>query len=235
MGLFDKKYCDICGDKIGMLGNRKLEDGNMCKDCAKKLSPLMTERRKMSVEDIKDHLNYREQNQREVAQFQVTRTLGCDYTKLLIDENAKKFLVTKSNHWQNENPDVIAFDQVTGCQTEIEEIREELWRKNEDGGLVRYNPPRYDIDYDFHVTIHVNSPYFSEIKFDITGSNVKERHSVEYQEAERQMDEIRKVFDQMHDELRENRSPKAPGVCETCGATTVPDAKGCCEYCGSVM
>jgi len=33
MGLFDKKYCDICGEKIGLLGNRKLEDGNLCKDC----------------------------------------------------------------------------------------------------------------------------------------------------------------------------------------------------------
>ena len=32
MGLFDKKYCDICGEKIGLLGNRKLEDGNLCKD-----------------------------------------------------------------------------------------------------------------------------------------------------------------------------------------------------------
>ena len=36
MGLFDKKFCDICGEKIGMLGNRKLEDGNMCKNCAAK-------------------------------------------------------------------------------------------------------------------------------------------------------------------------------------------------------
>ena len=39
MGLFDKKICDICGEKIGLLGNRKLDDGNLCKDCAKKLSP----------------------------------------------------------------------------------------------------------------------------------------------------------------------------------------------------
>ena len=30
MALFGKKYCDICGDKIGLLGNRKLDDGNMC-------------------------------------------------------------------------------------------------------------------------------------------------------------------------------------------------------------
>ena len=30
MGLFDKKICDICGEKIGLLGNRKLDDGNLC-------------------------------------------------------------------------------------------------------------------------------------------------------------------------------------------------------------
>ena len=45
MGLFDKKYCDICGEKIGMLGNRKLEDGNLCKNCARKLSPWFSDRR----------------------------------------------------------------------------------------------------------------------------------------------------------------------------------------------
>lgn len=37
MGFFDKKYCDVCGEKIGLLGNRKLEDGNLCKNCAAKL------------------------------------------------------------------------------------------------------------------------------------------------------------------------------------------------------
>lgn len=26
MGLFDKKFCSICGEKIGLLGNRKLEE-----------------------------------------------------------------------------------------------------------------------------------------------------------------------------------------------------------------
>ena len=37
MGLFDKKYCSICGEKIGLFGNRKLEDGNLCKNCEAKL------------------------------------------------------------------------------------------------------------------------------------------------------------------------------------------------------
>ena len=63
MGLFDKKYCDICGEKIGLLGNRKLEDGNLCKDCARKLSPFFSERRNSTVEDIKRQLAYRAENE----------------------------------------------------------------------------------------------------------------------------------------------------------------------------
>ncbi len=35
MGLFDKKICDICGEKIGLLGNRKLDDGNLWGLCKK--------------------------------------------------------------------------------------------------------------------------------------------------------------------------------------------------------
>ena len=38
--IFEKKSCDICGGEIGLLGNRKLEDGNLCKECAKKLSQM---------------------------------------------------------------------------------------------------------------------------------------------------------------------------------------------------
>ena len=63
MGLFDKKYCDICGEKIGLLGNRKLENGNLCKTCAKKLSPWFSDRRNSTVEEIKAQLAYREENQ----------------------------------------------------------------------------------------------------------------------------------------------------------------------------
>lgn len=52
MGLFDKKNCDICGEKIGLLGNRKLDDGNLCKNCARKLSPWFEERRHSTVETL---------------------------------------------------------------------------------------------------------------------------------------------------------------------------------------
>ena len=39
------------------MGNQKLEDGNLCKDCAKQLSPWFSDRRRSTVEDIKNALD----------------------------------------------------------------------------------------------------------------------------------------------------------------------------------
>ena len=89
--IFEKKNCDICGNEIKFMGNRKLEDGNLCKECASKLSPFFSERRRSTVEDIRGQLAYREANQAEVAAFNVTRTLG-NNTKVLFDEDAQKFM-----------------------------------------------------------------------------------------------------------------------------------------------
>ena len=58
--IFEKKECAICGGEIGLLGNRKLEDGNMCKECANKLSPWCDDRRHSTVQKIAAQLEYRE-------------------------------------------------------------------------------------------------------------------------------------------------------------------------------
>ncbi|MGN0542662.1 MAG: DUF4428 domain-containing protein, partial [Acutalibacteraceae bacterium] len=84
MGLFDKKFCDICGEKIGLLGNRKLEDGNMCKDCAKKLSPFFSDRRSSTIDEIKQQLAYREQNKQVLAGFTPNLTFG-EEKKIYVD------------------------------------------------------------------------------------------------------------------------------------------------------
>ena len=236
MGLFDKKFCDICGNKIGLLGNRKLEDGNMCKDCAALLSPFTTDRRRTTLADIKEHLAYREANKADVAAFNVTRTLG-GKTKVLLDEDAGKFIVTSASRWQSENPDVMLFSQVTGCQTEVRETRTELKTKDKEGKSISFNPPRYDIDYDFYITINVNSPYFSDIEFKLNSNRVDLRGSIEYREFERQANEIKQTLTQARQAARENiaaaNAPKVAKMCPACGATTMPDASGRCEYCGA--
>ena len=172
MGLFDKKFCDVCGAKIGLLGNRKLEDGNLCKDCAAKLSPWFSDRRRSTVADIKAQLADREANQEKVAAFHATRTLGENYI-VYLDEDAKKFIVSTSSNFRNGNPDVLDFSQVTGCDLEIDEDRDEVTYKDAEGHSVSYNPPRYDYDYDFNIHLRVNHPWFDEMTFRLNKSSVR--------------------------------------------------------------
>jgi len=172
MGLFDKKDCNICGGKIGMLGNRKLDDGNLCKDCANKLSPFFSDRRRSTVADIAQQLAYREANKAAVAAFSTTRTLGTG-TKVLLDENAGRFMVTAARKLEEENPDVMDFAQVTGSNIDMHESRDELKQKDSAGNEISYIPPRYVFKYDFHCIINVNTPYFDEIKFKLNNSTIK--------------------------------------------------------------
>ena len=123
--------------------------------------------------------------------------------KVLLDEDARKFIVTSFSNWQSENPDVVDFSQVTGCQTEIREIRTELKVRDKDGQEMSFSPPRYDYDYDFYITIHVNSPWFNEMGFKINDRRVNQRGSVEYREMERQANEIKTALTQVRQELRE--------------------------------
>lgn len=172
MGLFDKKYCDICGEKIGLLGNRKLEDGNLCKDCAKNLSPWFNERRHSTVADIKNQLAYREENKQKVAQFRTTRSIG-ENQKVLFDENNRWFTVTRSSTPNtNENPDIIDYSDFTGCRLDIDENKTEIYRQTNDGKNEHYNPPRYKYLYTFEIIINVNNPYFDEIRFHLNSGSV---------------------------------------------------------------
>ena len=171
MGLFDKKYCDICGEKIGLLGNRKLEDGNLCKDCAKQLSPWFSDRRRSTVEDIKRQLAYREENRSRASQFRTTRSYGEDW-KVLLDEEHRWFTVTRARDLADANPDILDYTALTGCRVDIDESRTEQKREGPDGKEVSYNPPRYEYSYDFEVIISVNNPYFDEMKFRLNNSSV---------------------------------------------------------------
>lgn len=170
--MFEKKICSICGGEIGLLGNRKLEDGNMCKECAKKLSPWFSDRRSSTVEQIQEQLAYREDNKQAVDAFHTTRTLGVG-TKVLLDEDAHKFMVTSSRNLKEANPDVLDYSQVTGCRVDVEEDKDEIKREGPDGTEISYVPPRYIYKYDFYVTINVNTPYFDEIRFRINNSTIE--------------------------------------------------------------
>jgi len=238
MGLFDKKICDFCGGKIGLLGNRKLADGNMCKDCAAKITPYLVGRKQYTVDDMKEHLASREENKQRLASFNATRSLGLT-TKVHIDDGQQLLLVSSSRSYKNENPDIVEFTQVTGCVLDINETKTEVMKDAPDNKKVSYVPPRYTYSYDFYIILSFNHPWFNEIKFKVNSSTIKDSKSIEYRDTEKQANEIRNVLTTLHRQVRtqaaEAAKPKTSVVCPSCGATTLPDQNGRCEYCGSAV
>ena len=236
------------------MGNQKLEDGNLCKDCAKQLSPWFSDRRRSTVEDIKRQLAYREENRGRASQFRTTRSYGED-CKVLLDEEHRWFTVTRARDLADANPDILDYTALTGCRVDIDESRTEQKREGPDGKEVSYNPPRYEYSYDFYITIFVNNPYFDEMRFRLNASSVditpppalrpgmaggyNPETNVEYRSCKRLGEEIRQALTQVRRDVREKieqaAAPKTAVTCPYCGATTTPDASGCCEYCGSAI
>lgn len=263
MGLFDKKYCNICAEKIGLLGNRKLEDGNLCKNCAKKLSPWFEDRRHSTVEEIRAQLQYREENRGRAAQFCVTRSMG-EFTKVLLDEQHRWLTVTSAHDLAEANPDILDFDAVTGCRMDIKEDRSEVMREGPDGKEVSYNPPRYMYSYDFRIIISVRNPYFDEMRLRLNSSDVEmtpmpgtslggrfnrigssfmrggfdPMDYPEYRKYYNMAEEICQAVDAMREQPASSTAPVPGAAAPVGGPWTCPSCGGqnsgkFCEFCGT--
>lgn len=248
MGLFDKKYCDVCGEKIGFLGNKKLKDGNLCKECSNKLSPFFHERRNSTVEEIKAQLIYREENKLQLKNFSPELIFG-NSKKIYIDRNNKKFIVSSLN-WRECNADIISFSDVISVDKEISKNKSEIYYKDENNKTKSYNPPRYEYEYMFNLTINVNSPWFNKIELEISDGNRPESVYTDlYREYEK---EINTIFTILNCEFSKNENEElnvlnslskdeknkflelikfSTWKCKTCGNSNLGEMV--CKNCGS--
>ena len=182
MGLFDKKICDICGEKIGLLGNRKLDDGNLCKDCAKKLSPWFEERRHSTVENIKRQLEYREKNKKAVMDFCITRQINTRNYNVFIDDNKGNFTVARKLD-VNENPDIVPLSAIVQCRVDVDQQQqEETYTK--DGETVSYQPPVYKYEFDYTMRIKVRTQWFDDMDFRLNTFSISSDNRRELMEVE---------------------------------------------------
>lgn len=189
MGLFDKKYCDICGNQIKFLGNRKVEDGNICKDCASKLSPFFSDRKRSTVAQIKEQLAYRERNKTALQSFKPDKIIGKRY-KVYVDTTAGKFVISSANDYRRENADVIDISSISLFQATVEEDKDELYCKDQDGNSVSYVPPRYEYEYKFSIKLMVNNPYFDEIDFELTDERPDSCTSPDFMQYEQMVNDL---------------------------------------------
>ena len=178
MGLFDafkKKDCEICGKEVGMFGYKKLEDGEICKDCLKLLSPWFDDRRHSTVEQIKQQIAYREENRAALNGFRPTMAFGECYTLRVELENGvpSRFVVERTDDYKEENADIISFRDVISFNIDVQESKQELMARNSKGEEISYNPPRFEYSYEFYAKLHVNNPYFDNISFRMFRDEVK--------------------------------------------------------------
>lgn len=113
MGLFDKKFCDICGEKVNMLTQQKLSDGYLCSDCKHKLGSFTSGWKQRNVEDVKKHLELREQNKQKYQQFSCSATAGGRNSSIQVDFNNRWFIFAIDNRdYKSGNPQVFDFSQL---------------------------------------------------------------------------------------------------------------------------
>jgi len=178
MGLFDrfkKQDCEICGKEVGMFGYKKLEDGEICKDCVKLLSPWFDDRRHSTVAQIKEQLAYREENKAALNAFRPTVAYGERYTLRaeLVNGVPSRFVVERTDSYKEENADIVNFKDVTSFNIDVREYDREIKYRNSKGDEVSYNPPRYEYSYDFYAEIHVNHPYFDDMRFQLNRNTIR--------------------------------------------------------------
>ena len=171
--LFEKKVCDICGGEIGMLGNRKLDDGNLCKNCAKELSPWFSDRRHSTVEEIRQQLAYREDNKKKVQMFQITRDFKGSNAHVFIDDQHGWFTIASRINVEN-NPDILELSQITSCRLDVEQERTEEFYEDKEGNEQSYDPPRYNYSYDYKIEIGVRAPWFNEMRMSLNTFSIPE-------------------------------------------------------------
>lgn len=171
--LFEKKVCDICGGEIGMLGNRKLDDGNLCKNCAKELSPWFSDRRHSTVEEIRQQLAYREDNKKKVQMFQITRDFKGSNAHVFIDDQHGWFTIASRINVEN-NPDILELSQITSCRLDVEQERTEEFYEDKEGNEQSYDPPRYNYSYDYKIELGVRAPWFNEMRMSLNTFSIPE-------------------------------------------------------------
>lgn len=186
MGLFSKKNCCICGEKVGILGGLKLKDGDLCKECKKKLSPFFDDGKESTVEDIKKQIAAREENYKKLDELEINKIYG-EFGVILIDEKNKKFAILKDTSdslfgnqkvvngiedVKDKNPDIIDFKDVEDVEVKILQTNREE-KQTINGEQVSYDPKHYTYLIGFDIIIKVNHPYIKVMRISIKEGTVQ--------------------------------------------------------------
>lgn len=241
MGLFNTKRCAVCGG-LGMIGYTRIDGGQICKACKKKLSFWFMNYEFSTPEDIKAQIEYRKDNCRKLAGFNATYVANAAYLmRILVDENEGTFMVTEAfdSEIAQVNPDVFSVDDIQKIVIEIKDYyTTEVYRDTE--------------VYDIFVNITIDEPYVHGIRFRLNEGGVKVPHigkkefdpmkTPQYRHFVELGEEIKGVLEGCMAENQEetdfqtyedeNQNKIHVMKCPWCGSNVKIDYKRICPNCG---
>ena len=112
MGLFGgKSICPICGNVAkGIVGAKIKDKVKLCGDCTRKMDMELSMIQFQTVDDIKEHLATREQNQFEYSSFRPTNEKKANNVIFREDANMKRWYFSYEKN--PSNPTLFTYDQI---------------------------------------------------------------------------------------------------------------------------
>ena len=157
--------CSVCGNKLTRYGNKVLKDGVLCRNCAKLCSGWLekTDFADRTVEQIKEHLDYRQKNRERLNEFKGNKVTEGKYS-LFIDDETKDFLITKRSDFNRDNADLFNIADIS----KVNIVEKKYLRR--DGS-------------DIYVQLFVKHPQLTSLKFQVNEFGCLNKDSDEYKQA----------------------------------------------------
>ncbi len=166
MPLFSTKgVCPVCGRKIRGDVRIKIKDNvEICSTCGAQIEMDASLLPTMTVEDIRTHLAYREENRAKMEQFTKTKSAEVGAYRLRVDENMGLWYC--SNDRRDSNPPLFAFEELrSAVYTENGERVEDIQTGLK--ALLERQAP--ELINSMKIRIEVDNPYFHEIVVEALG------------------------------------------------------------------
>ena len=183
--LFKKDPCCLCGEKTGLL-DKKCQDGKVCKECAKKVSPWFEDWKTADKLKLETHIAMRAADRSMADMGNYNKVFG-EFGVILIDEAAKKFIAfpdTSSGLFGSQRkvkslsdvidlgPDIIDFKAVEDIELDITETTREE-KRTENGQQVSYFPPHILYMETFTLHLKLDYPFFKNMRIQLNDGAVQ--------------------------------------------------------------
>lgn len=200
MGLFGRKeVCPVCGKKIkGDVLVRIKDNVPLCRECSAMVNMDAALIPCQTVEDMKEHLDYRARNLEKFERFQTTWEAKAGSSLFCIDEVQKIWYCTWNR--RDKNPPVFTYEEISGFQY-LEDGQPVDWKEKKGGLGALFREKKEPVMlHSMKVHIDLDNPYTKSVNIEVVPQNEEVKSgSLAYKADRRALEKILEVLEGMRE------------------------------------